>query len=154
LHSWATDTTGRGFEQFLSDHARLLAWLPVWSMLALARSPAPLAACEASFARYVERPAQAASTSTEDLHWLFTTRQLVDQGDLARLTVAAIDRYRSLLFAGSSFDALYADWRQRGAAVLVEYAASSGRPSRTVGRLVTEQLKFDYSQFGSLPGVA
>ena len=59
--------------------------------------PRALAACEASFARYIARPTQTASASPDDLRWLLSTRQLVDQGDLARLSVAAIDRYRSLL---------------------------------------------------------
>ncbi|MEO7272986.1 MAG: hypothetical protein ABIX28_09590, partial [Vicinamibacterales bacterium] len=59
---------------------------------------------------------QSASASVDALHWLLRTRQLVDQGDLSRLSVAAIDRYRSLLeqFSAGSFDALYADWCRRG----------------------------------------
>jgi hypothetical protein len=81
----------------------------------------------------------------------------MDQGDLARISVAAIDRFRTLrkAFRRPIFDELYLEWRRHGDAALSAHAASLQQPSiRSVGTLVTELLPFDYSQFGSLPRVA
>lgn len=91
-----------------------------------------------------------------DLRALFTTRQLVDRGDLSRLSVAAIDRYRARRgqFAGATFEALYAQWCLHGEAALTTYASANRRPAQSHGQLVTEPLPFDYSQFGSPPGIA
>ena len=58
--------------------------------------------------------------------------------------------------APRSFDALYArlaDARVSASSARVRLSGSA-RPARSVGQLVTERLTFDYSQFGSLPGVA
>ena len=95
--------------------------------------------------------------SRDDLTWFFNTRQAVDRGDLAGLSVAAIDRFRTLreAFRRPVFDELYLDWLRHGDAALANHASSIHQPSmRSVGTLVTELLPFDYSQFGSLPGVA
>jgi hypothetical protein len=152
-----TDSTGRGLEQFLKDHGRLFAWLPAWTVIAISANPTALLACEATFQRHVQQPTATASASTEDLAWFFTTRQAVDQGDVSGLSVAAIDRFRTLreAFRRPIFDELYLSWRREGDAALVRHAASVRQPAlRSVGTLVTELLPFDYSQFGSLPGVA
>jgi hypothetical protein len=152
----ATDGTGRGFQHFLADHARLFAWLPAWTVVAIGSSPAALTACEAVFARSVQHPAPTSTTGVDDLRSFVATRRMVDQGDLTRLSVSAIDRYRSLReqFSGATFEALYVDWCKRGEPALAAYATPNGRPTRSVGQLVTDLLTFDYSQFGSLPGVA
>jgi hypothetical protein len=152
----AIDGTGRGLQQFMADHARLFASLPQWTVVAISSSPAALAACEAAFARARARPVATSTTNVEDLRWFFTTRQVVDSGDLTRVSYADIDRYRSLRerFAAASFDTLYADWCQQGEPALAAYTLSRNRPPRGLGQLVTEALKFDYSQFGSLPGIA
>jgi hypothetical protein len=152
-----TDATGRGLEQFLADHARLFAWLPAWTVVAIGSSAAALATCEAVFARSGQQRPQPATTGVADLQWFFATRQAIDQGQWARLSVPEIDRFRTLReqFTGAAFDALYADWRHHGDSALTTCTAVDGRPSvRSVGQLVTDLLKFDYSQFGSLPGVA
>jgi hypothetical protein len=152
----AIDGTGRGFEQFLADHAPLFAWLPAWTVVAIGSSPAALSACAAVFSSAVQQPTTTSPASADDLRSFLTTRRMVDQGNLAQLSVSAIDRYRSLRerFSSARFDALYSDWCKRGESALAAYAAVNGRPSRSVGQLVTDLLKFDYSQFGSLPGVA
>ena len=152
----ATDGTGRGFEQFLADHSRLLVWLPAWTIVAIGSSAAALEVCQTAFGRHPERSKPAATASVDDLRAFVTTRQMVDRGNLAQLSVSAIDHYRVLReqFSGAAFDVLYADWCQRGEAALKSYAPAIRRPTRSVGRLVTDLLKFDYSQFGSLPGVA
>lgn len=145
-----TDATGRGLEQFLADHARLFASLPAWTVVAIGSSAQTLATCEAVFGRV--RP-QTATSAADDLRTFFRTRDLVDRAELATLSVAAIDRFRTLReqFNTPTFDALYMDWRQRGEAAL---ASCRGPAVRSVGQLVTDMLPFDYSQFGSLPGVA
>ena len=75
------------------------------------------------------------------------------------LSVATIDRFRTLArrsSRGAAFERAVrglADAR-RAALAAVGDPQRAGDPSRSVGRLVTETLPFDYSQFGSLPGVA
>jgi hypothetical protein len=152
----ATDGTGREFEHFLVDHARLLAWLPAWTILAISSSAMALATCEGVFGRTRPRLVPPESVGVEDLRWLCTTRQLVDRGDLTHLSVTDIDRYRTLRdrFSEPAFDALYADWRRQGELALATYASTQGRPVESRGQLVTERLPFAYGQFGSLPGVA
>ena len=55
--SLVTDTTGRGLEQFLQDHAALLRRLPAWSVIAVGPDAAlRLANCEGAFARFLGRP--------------------------------------------------------------------------------------------------
>jgi hypothetical protein len=153
-----TDTTGRMFEQFLRDHSRLFAWLPAWTVVAIGPRPTGLHACEVVFERYRRRPMETVSASTDDdLLWFFRTRQAVDRDDLTGLSVTAIDRFRTLreAFRRPVFDKLYLAWQRDGDTVLASSAASGRhREMRSVGTLVTELLPFDYSQFGSLPGIA
>jgi hypothetical protein len=152
-----TDATGRGLAQFLDDHARLFGWLPAWTVVAVSASPVALESCDAVFGRHLQQPRRAVASTVEDLRWFFTTRQAIDQGELARLSVAAIDRFRTLReqFSAATFDALYAEWRQHGDVAFATSPPFAGRSAmHSVGRLVTDVLKFDYSQFGSLPGVA
>jgi hypothetical protein len=152
-----TDTTGRTLEQFLRDHGRLFAWLPSWMVVAIGPSPTGLRACEVAFERYRRRPIETVSATTDDLVWFFRTRQAVDHGDLTGLSVTAIDRFRTLreAFRRPVFDELYLAWQRDGEAAFAGSAASTLQHGmRSVGTLVTELLPFDYSQFGSLPGIA
>ena len=98
-----------------------------------------------------------ASASTDDLVWFFRTRHAVDQNDLTGLSVTAIDRFRTMREALRQpvFDELYRAWQQDGEAALANSAAAAPQHGmRSVGTLVTELLPFDYTQFGSLPGIA
>jgi hypothetical protein len=153
-----TDTTGRMFEQFLRDHGRLFAWLPAWTVVAIGPRPVGLHACEGAFQRYRRRPVETVSASTDDdLVWFFRTRHAVDRGDLTGLSVTDIDRFRTLreAFRRPVFDELYLAWQRDGDAVLASSAAAARHHGmRSVGTLVTELLPFDYSQFGSRPGIA
>jgi len=63
------------------------------------------------------------------------------------------DRVR-LDAGGAAFDALYTDWLQRGDHAVAAAEQAPYEPRRSVGRLVVETLPYDYTQFGSLPGVA
>jgi hypothetical protein len=154
-----TDHTGRDFERFLMEHSRVLDALPAWTVVALGPAGSPgLTACDAAFARHAQGVLFSPSApESAELREFFTMRRAVDEGDLARLSVADIDRFRRLRaqFAASAFDARYAEWLARGDAALgPDAAVLSPRRPRCGGRLVRETLRFDYSQFGSLPGLA
>lgn len=153
-----TDTTGGALKAFLADHGRLFTRMPGWTVVAIGSHSAALASCEAVFARCREQPvAVSAAPSWQDLRWLVATRPLVDRGEWARLSVADIDRFRTLRdrCGAAVFDDLYAQWCAEGDAALGALApVDHGGPARSVGRLVTARLPFDYSQFGSWPGVA
>jgi hypothetical protein len=70
--------------------------------------------------------------------------------------VVDIDRFRRLReqFSTAAFETLYSEWMIHGDDVLPSQRPGRARTVRSVGRLVTEVLTFDYSQFDSLPGVA
>lgn len=152
----ATEGTRQEFDAFLTDHARLLAWLPAWTVILVGPSPVVLARCEAVFARARRRPVPPAPASLEELRELFAMRQRVDRGDLAGLSVAALHRYPALAvqFTSARIDALYTEWYRRGDAVLSASPLVPRRPAESRGELMIEPLPFDYGQFGSLPGVA
>ena len=155
--SLVTDTTGRGLEQFLQDHAALLRHLAGWSVTAI--GPAPtlrLANCEGAFARFLRSPIVERNAHSDDLKWYLHTRRSVDGGQLSALSMGDIERFRQLhgAYQATGVDALYRSWILRGEEALAAAVAGSGRRSTDVGRLITESLPFDYSQFGSLPGVA
>ena len=61
---------------------------------------------------------------------------------------------RLRVFRRPIFDELYLEWRRHGEAALANHAGVHQPSLRSVGTLVTELLPFDYSQFGSLPGIA
>jgi len=152
-----TDTTGRALEQFLQDHADLFRRLSAWSVVAVGPSASlNVADCEGAFARFLKSPVVPFSERIDDLRWYFTSRRSVDDGELSRLSMSDIDRFRQLRrsFNSAPFEALYRAWIVRGDEVLVAYGAAQEGGPNGVGRLMTQTLPFDYSQFGSLPGVA
>ena len=152
-----TDPTGRELEQFLQDHAALLRRLPTWSVIAI--GPEALlrqADCERAFDRFLASPIGTGGGQTDDLRWYFTSRRVVEGGDLSRLSMDDIGRFRRLRarFAGAAIDARYRDWTVRGEEVLDASSAAPAQSASSDGRLIVEALPFDYRQFGSLPGVA
>ncbi|MCC7241565.1 MAG: hypothetical protein IT180_06545 [Acidobacteria bacterium] len=153
----AAEHVGGGFDAFLQDHAGLFGHLAAWTVLVIGPPGLPaLTTCEAAFERFLAKPTVGLVLRSDDLRWYVTTRKAVDAGELARLSVTDINRFRALRekFRGPAFDAVYRDWLQRGDTVLAGPDRASHAPRRSVGRLVVETLRFDYSQFGSLPGVA
>jgi hypothetical protein len=156
--SLVTDTTGRGLEQFIQDHASLLRHLPAWCVIAVGPAASlRLAGCDAVFERFLPSPLATLTAHLDDLRWYFATRQSVEAGDVARLSVSDIERFRRLRerFNAPAFGSLYDRWTAGGDDALVSHVRGASRASvPNVGRLVTEALPFDYSQFGSLPGVA
>ncbi len=148
-----TDIRGRQLDDFLRDHAALLRWLPAWTVVALAPKTSPgLPACEMVFARFAGRRYAILGAPVDDIRWYVATRRAVDQGDWARLSVADLDRFRRLRerLDTPAMDACYRAWLTRGDAVWDR----QNFETPGAGRLVTEVLPFDYSQFGSMPGVA
>ena len=90
-----TDETGRGFEQFLSDHARLLARLPAWAVDAVGAGPVDgLSACQQVFQAFMAGAAAPTPGDLTDVQWFFETRRLVDAGQLGGLSVADLNRFR------------------------------------------------------------
>ena len=153
-----TDALGRTFEGFLADHAALLRSLTAWTVVAVAPKTATgLATCQDTFRRFLVRPSSTVGVRIDDLRWYLATRRAVEQGEWARLSVSDIDRFRGerVRFDLPAIDTLYREWLTRGDAAL---GARTDAPSAAValsgGRLITAILPFDYSQFGSLPGVA
>jgi hypothetical protein len=153
-----TDAYGRTFESFLHAHASLLHHLPAWTVVAAAPQTCPgLAACPQVFARFLDRRSPGLGARPDEMRWFLHTRLAVDRGEWARLTVADLHRFRALRdrLDTPSVDELYRDWVRRGEAALeARRDAPAGAPEAPACRLVTETLPFDYSQFGSLPGVA
>ena len=152
-----TDGTGCGFEQFLSDHAPLLARLPAWAVDAVgAGAVHGLPACQQVFEAFVLRAVPSTRTQFADLPWYFATRRLVDAGQFGSLSVAEINRFRDARaqFRAPAIASLYARWLLHGDAVFAQEAAPSSPGATThVGHLVTEQLPGQYTQFGALAGV-
>ena len=128
-----TDETGRGFEQFLIDHARLLARLPAWAIDAVGAGPVDgLSACQQVFQAFMAGAAAPTSGDLTDVQWFFETRRLVDAGQLGGLSVADLNRFRD---ARSKFNApaiarLYARWLVEGDGALSRPAADVRRPPR------------------------
>jgi hypothetical protein len=154
-----TDHTGRDFERFLIDHSRVFDALPEWAVVVLGPDGSPgLTACDVVFARHAQGVLfSPPEPPFAELREYFTMRRLVDQGDLARLSVADIDRFRRLRerLATPALDARYAEWLGHGDEAFGQnQTVVVPRRPRSAGRLVRETLRFDYSQFGSLPGVA
>jgi hypothetical protein len=156
--SLVTDANGGDLQRFLEEHATLLRRLPAWTVIAVGTAPVlALADCEGLFARFLNSPLSGLTAGSEELRWYFRARTAVDRGELASLAVTDIDRFRTLRgrFSAPAFETLYRDWTAGGDDVLVarDVSASRGVVPR-MGRLITEVLPFDYTQFGSLPGVA
>jgi hypothetical protein len=152
----ALDQRAVVFEQFLHDHARLFARLPIWTVVAVGTSPGLLSACEAVFHRDVRSLTSSFAVRRDDLRWYFEARRSVEQGDVARFSVPDIDRFRRLRehFRRPSIEQQYGDWLARGVDEFLEPEDLDSEPRPSRGRFMSELLRFDYSQFGSLPGVA
>ena len=151
----AAEQVGGGFDAFLHGHAGLFGRLSTWTVVAIGPpGVSPLMGYDAAFERFLAQPAVGRVRPSDDLRWYLATRQ--ERDELARLSVTDINRFRALReqFRGATFDAVYADWRQDGDTALASGDQASPVPRRSVGRLVIETLPFDYTQFGSLPGVA
>ena len=151
-----TDDTGRGFEQFLTDHARLLARLPAWAVDAVgAGAVHGLPACQHVFEAFIAGATPSTATHLAELQWFFETRRFVDAGQLGSLSVADLNRFRDAraTFAAPAIASLYARWLLHGDAVFMRAGVGSLSIAVRPGQLVTEQVPGQYTQFGALAGV-
>ena len=151
-----TDETGRGFEQFLIDHARLLARLPAWAIDAVGAGPVDgLSACQQVFQAFMVGAAAPTSGDLTDVQWFFETRRLVDAGQLGGLSVADLNRFRDARskFNSPAIARLYARWLVDGDGAFSRPAADGSSTAARPGRLVTEQMPRRYAQFAELAGV-
>jgi len=83
------------------------------TVIAIGPNPTGLHACR-------RRPTATVSASNDDLAWFFRTGDAVDRGDLTGVSVAAIDRLRTLreAFRRPILDELYLEWQRHGEAPL------------------------------------
>jgi len=91
------------------------------------------------------------------MRWYFAMRRIVDAGELSRLPVADIDRFRTLRsrLTIPPVEALYLVWLKDGDRAFTSQQTSAAHSAAmSFGHLEAEGLPFEYSQFGSLPGVA
>lgn len=157
-----TDTGGQLLSQFLQDHVRLLSILPRWRIVAVVPGHvAGVPACEAVFNRARTTPMRPRSTPTDDLHFAFRARDVVDQGNLRQLSVPDIHRFREIRdrYDPSKFDRLVAEWRASGRPA---YEARDGHSSDGIraalaagtGQVEIHRLPLRYDRFGTRAGVS
>jgi hypothetical protein len=155
-----TDTTGRAFRQFLEDHARLLARLPDWRIVAV--YPPDLHGLTAGevvfrqFAEAIRRPRPASEVAL--LRQYFQTRDVQERGDITRLSVSDIDALRAARhrYSAPAFERLYRQWQRDGEAAFSDRSADAVAAAIETGRgqLLTSRLLVRYDRFGTRAGVA
>lgn len=146
----ASDASPQAFEQFLRDHARLLARLSSWAVVCVHPLHVDdLSALETEFRRFVD-----GGTTQVDarLRRLFQIRRLIDDGQLGRLSAADLHEYRQWKhsFNGPRYERLYAAWLVDGEAA----DSAGGLVTPCSGQLLIRTLPHPYDQFGSMAGVA
>ena len=85
-------------------------------------------------------------------------RRAMEQDHLPALSVQLVNRFRTARrrCAGAVFESLYADWLAEGDIALDRFAHAQVAPvgSPRLGKPLTHELPFTYSQFGKQPRVA
>ena len=146
-----TDDRPAAFETFLRRHAPVWRYLSSWAVVLVSIALRPT--LQATFNRFVEKLASTQPSARPDIQWYFEKRRLIDNGELAKISVVDLPRFRDLRarFQSRANDALYDDWLRTGSIV----ADAPGSPTGdSIGTLITDLMPFAYEQFGSLPGVA
>lgn len=159
-------TDGRSFRAFLTQHTRLLAQLPAWTIMAVTpQSQAGLPACRAVFHRVFRANGTSAAPepdgppvnglSDPEVSDYFRTRQALESGDVASVSAAAFDRYRDarLRYLGPDMEQAYAHWcvhqpadsRPRGSSTEAD-GLNGSQPC--AGTLDSYRLPFSYALFG------
>ena len=157
-----TDTGGQLLSQFLQDHVRLLSILPRWRIVAVLPGHVPgSTACERVFHRARTTTIRWRSIPTDELHFAFRARDLVDQGQLRQLTVPDIHRFREIRdrFDPTEFDRLVAKWRTAGrpAPESLDEGSSDGirvALAAGTGKVEIHRLPVRYDRFGTRAGVS
>jgi hypothetical protein len=151
-----TDETGRGFEQFLRDHARLFARLPAWAIDAVGAGVVNgLSACRHAFHAFVADSARPTRGNLTELRWFFETRRLVEAGEFGGLSVPDLNRFREARarFSAPTIARLYARWLIEGEEAFAPAAVDGSSTAARAGQLLIAQLPDQYTQFAALAGV-
>ena len=152
------DATGHAFEQFLTDHVRVFSRLREWSVVAVCPlGLSGLTVCRTVFDRFAATTWRSAPREDlADARWFFTTRRLVESGDLSALSVGDLDRFCDARrrFANSQMEALYSAWLANGDRALEPRDGGAAEVSPRTAQLLHYELPSTYSQFGSFPGVS
>ena len=149
-----TDARGDGLAAFLRDHARLFRAVPAWAVVAIGAKTGPgFRMCRAVFERHALNAPPPPTVA--DLRWYFERRQTIDRGEIARIGVRDLARFRELRdrLNDPVHERRYAAWLATGAIAPASESETAPRPP-IHGQLLIEPLPFTYEQFGSLPGVA
>jgi hypothetical protein len=152
-----TDPDATDITLFLRDHRALLSHLSSWTLVVI--RPAHISTderCAQQFARALQTAdtvphvLDAATTS----HF-FHTRRRIELGELKRVSIADIKRYRELHDrVGHRMDALYSRWQELGDAALQTLERPNHHAvSPEITQLVIHKLPHRYEQFGALPGL-
>ena len=155
----AVDQSGDGFRTFLSDHARLFAQLPTWTIVVICPHHVNgLSACREIFARHLANQSSSiiGTGNREDLLWFFRAKLAVERNELKHLSVADLNRFRDLRqgLATGDVEQLFASWKVQGDAALAVDQSWGADPPAAKGHLIEHSLPFSYEQFGSLAGIA
>lgn len=155
---------GRSFRAFLSQHTRLLARLPAWTVMAVTPpTQAGLAACQAVFQRMfpaggsavTPERASVGETLDPDVLAYFRIRHALESPDQASVSFEAFDQYRAarLRHLGPGIERAYARWCVHEATRSTPSGAlepgddvTSARPF--TGALDSYRLPFGYALFG------
>lgn len=158
------DSSGRTLTHFLNVHARLLAYLPAWTIMAVCPAGhGGLRACQAVYDRITGRRLAPEVPETELLHY-FKVRLAFDTGEGASVSEADWSFYREarLHLLGPAIDAQYAAYRVQARARLWSDRASLPRRVQALaavderclanGALELYRLPYAYQQFGDFAG--
>jgi hypothetical protein len=152
-----TDPDATDVTLFLRDHRALLSHLPSWTLVVI--RPAHISTderCAQQFARALESadtvPHALDAATTE---WFFETRRRIELGELKRVSVGDIKRYRDVHDrVGQRLNALYSRWQELGNAALQTLECPKNQAfSPETTQLVVHKLPHRYEQFGALPGL-
>jgi hypothetical protein len=150
----ATDGETVPFEWFLREHARLLSALPAWVVVVAHPSRVRAThAWDAVFGAFMSGDGAITGSGVRDLERYFVARKAVERNELARLSVADLQTFRTtrLGFAEPRIEALFSRWVASGEARLDPTLVAE--PVPTAGRLVIHPLAHSYEQFGAYAGL-
>lgn len=153
LVSLTLDGSVAAFEHFLHTHARLLTALPAWAVVIAHADHVPVAPLEAAFRRFVGDDHALSEARLRDLERYFVARRAVERNELARLSIAELQAFRTtrLAFAEPRIEALFSRWLATGACRLDPSLVT--QPVVTRGTLILRPLPYPYQQFGAFAGV-
>jgi len=148
----AVDGSVATFERFLLTHARLLSALPTWTVLVAHPRHVCATGLEDACRRFVGDAPALSAARLRDLERYFLARRAIERNELAQLSIADLQSFRStrLAFAEPRIEALFSRWVASGALRLDVSLITSPVPP---GRVIVRPLAHTYQQFGAFAGV-